>query len=923
MALKLLGVGIVVMFLLLVGLFAYFRKDLPNITDVSGNNLGGSISYYDSSGKTLLFQDYNAVKRVPVDGNDMSPYMKEATVAIEDRDFYKEGAFNIRGIFRAAYTDLFHRGEGLQGASTITEQLVKLNEQWTGQRTIVVKIKELILAVELSREYSKADILTGYLNAAPYGGVEDGCESAAQDYFHTSCKNLTLKQASLLAAIPQNPTPYSPYSSPKFNASATGDYFDQSGLIGRQQYILGQMVKQGMISQAQANAAKVTGLSTSVAVGHGKEQATLRVYPLQTKFQGIKAPYFVLAAKNQLEQQYGAATVDRGGWKVTTTLNLGLQNKAEQIARQNLPNVQAYGGDEEAMVGEQVQTGKIVMEVGGVDFNNPSYGQINYAQTNISPGSSIKPFEYGLLINTSDHAGAGSVLYDSKSALPGYSGTCPYNPYTTNVACPAGTEPYLYDDNGYFPGPLTLRYALAASRNVPSVKVNLLVGTQNAVKNVDAMMGDSNGYYCLQPGSNVFNATKADQTSCYASSGIGDGAYLHLDEEANADSTLARLGQEIPATYIEKIADASGHTVYQWTQPKSKQVMRPDAAYIVDNMLYDPRATYLPEQVGGYCSSYTCTPLDAIGVYGNYKWERYNGWDISVKTGTTNNEFDGLMTAWTSQYAVATWVGYHTRNKAMTAGYMEYMTEPLARGWLEYALDSLHESPVNWKQPSDIKVDPAFAAMNTPGFGTEVPGPLKDIYPSWYIPPSNSGNTTNAIDKVSGKLATSCTPADAKEYITNSNANTFSIDTFVNGGYSGSKYNTTAPDDVHNCDDSKPTDPTFTAPPACTVGDKACNITITVSQGTYPFYGGKYKFGGALTVSANGKQIRNFALNSADCTAGTCTVSFNYSPTKAGGVTISAVVTDSVLYQSSSSTSLSVTKASSQPSGNGHGNSSP
>lgn len=893
MALKITGVGIVVVFLLLVGMFAYFRKDLPNITDVTGNNIPGSISYYDSTGKTLLFQDYNAVKRTPVESNNISPYMKEATVAIEDRNFYHEGAFNIRGIFRAAYDDLFHRSEGLQGASTITEQLVKLNENWIGQRTIGVKVKELILAVELSREYSKDDILTGYLNVAPYGGVEYGCESAAQDYFGVSCANLSLAQASMLAAIPQYPTGYSPYSSPDWNPAASGDYFDENGLIGRQDYVLDQMAAQGMITQTQANAAK-------------KVNVLAEVHPMQDKYQGIQAPYFVLAAKQQLEQQYGAQTVDRGGWNITTTLNLDLQKQAEHVAAENLPNVERNGGDEEAMVGEQVQTGKIVMEVGGVDFSNPDYGQINYAETNISPGSSIKPFEYGLLVNTSDHAGAGSVLYDSQGALPGY--PC------TNKNLPLNGGNCLEDDNFYYPGPLTLRYAISASRNVPAVKVNLMVGSMNAEKNVDNLMGNSDGYKCYANGTNVFSATKADETQCYGASGIGDGAYLHLDDEVNADASLARLGQEIPKTYIDKITDASGHVIYQWTQPKPTQVLRTDAAYIVDDMLDDPRATYLP----GSCSTYTCTPLSE----GGYKWEKYDGWDVSIKTGTTNDNFDGLMTAWTTQYAIATWVGYHTRNVAMTAGQMEYMTEPLARGWMEYALDSLHESPVNWKQPSDIKVEPAFSAMKTPGYGTEVPGPTTDVYPSWYTPPNKNGTTTSIIDKVSGDAATSCTPADAKIYVTNGNANAFSIDPYVNGGNSYSQYNSNTPDNVHNCGDTMPTvslsvndlgsGSNSNQNDVCDVS-AGCQVTVTASQGTHPL--SSSQFSGQINVSVNGSVVKTFALDPS--TPSPTSVTFTYTPnssTSGQNITMTAQVTDSVLYQASSN------QHTIQVNGNGNGN---
>ncbi len=203
MALKITGISIIAVFFLTIGLFAYFRKDLPNIKDISGNKRGGSVTYYDRTGKTVLWQDYEAIKRIPVEEKEMSKYVRQATIAIEDKDFYEHGAFDTRGIARAAYNDLTGAGP-VQGGSTITQQLVKLNEDWTNNRTITRKVKELILATELEREYSKDAILTGYLNMAPYGGVEYGVESAARDYFQTSAKELTLAQSAMLAAIPQS-----------------------------------------------------------------------------------------------------------------------------------------------------------------------------------------------------------------------------------------------------------------------------------------------------------------------------------------------------------------------------------------------------------------------------------------------------------------------------------------------------------------------------------------------------------------------------------------------------------------------------------------------------------------------------------------------------------------------------------------------
>lgn len=235
MALKILGISIAAGFILLVGVFAYFRKDLPNITDISGNNIGGSVLYYDKTGQTLLWEDVNGVKRIPVKDEDIAPSVKLATVAVEDKDFFHHGGFDVRGIARAGVNDAFGHG-GTQGGSTITQQLVRLTQAKVGtQQTITRKVKEVILAVELERSYSKTQILTGYLNTAPYGGIEYGVEAAARNYFQKSAKDLTLDESAMLAAIPKSPGIYSPYS----------ENFDKQALTNRQHYILDQMVQIG------------------------------------------------------------------------------------------------------------------------------------------------------------------------------------------------------------------------------------------------------------------------------------------------------------------------------------------------------------------------------------------------------------------------------------------------------------------------------------------------------------------------------------------------------------------------------------------------------------------------------------------------------------------------------------------------------
>lgn len=862
MALKLLGIGMVAGFLLLVGLFAYFRKDLPNLKDISGNNLGGSIRYYDRTGQTLLWEDYGAVKRTPVKEDQISQYMKDATVAIEDKDFFKHGGFDVRGIARAGFNDVFGSG-GTQGGSTITQQVVKLNQNWTEDRTITRKVKELILAVELEREYSKNEILTGYLNIAPYGGVEYGVESAARDYFGVSAKDLTLAQASMLAAIPKAPTTYSPYSDPRFNPGATANLFNQEELLGRQHYILDQMASQGKITQQQADEAKTVDV-------------VAQVKPLQPAYSGIKSPYFVLAAKQELNQKYGEATIKRGGWKVVTTLDSGLQTKAEQLVADNIPNIRRLTGgvaDAEALVAEDVQTGQIVSLVGGTDFNNPTYGKINYAASAlIPPGSSFKPYDYAAFIDNNTNVGAGSVLYDTKGPLPGY--PC------TNQNLPKNGGNCLQDYDFRTPGPITLRYALGGSRNIPAVKAMLSAvpndtsnGKVDSINKTISMASEmmanpynSKPYQCYETGVDINNATANDVTQCYGASAIGDGAFLHLDDHVNGLATLARMGNAIPRTYILKITDGAGKTVSEWSQPKGKQIIKPDTAYIVNDMASDPKASYLPA--------------------GLYKFhQQRNGWKFAVKTGTTNNGFDGLMTSWSTKYAVVTWVGNHTRNKELRTS-MEYLTTPLAKGWMEAAHANLKAE--NWKAPSGIKTLPAFVIRNHVGIGSVEPSTATDLFPSWYQQKNAAAaNQTNqTLDKVSNKVATSCTPEAAKQVQNNANANNWNVDIFVGGSSSGSAAVAAGNDDVHNCSDAKPT---------ITLTATGCSINALVAQGTHPL--SSDKFPGTVTFLINGQSV-----SSAQVSNSPSSVSY----TAPGGTTVvTAKVSDSVLYESTSEVSLS------------------
>ncbi|HET7529150.1 MAG TPA: transglycosylase domain-containing protein [Candidatus Saccharimonadales bacterium] len=854
MALKIAGIAILAMFILTLAVFAYYRKDLKDITDLSGSNIGGSVSYYDQTGKVLLWQDYNAVKRVPVPSSDISQYMKDATVAVEDKDFYNHRGFDIRGILRAAYVDILHRG-GTQGGSTITQQLVKLTQDYNQDRTLALKVKELILAVELERNYTKDQILTSYLDIAPYGGVDYGVQAAAQDYFHVDAKNLTLAQAAFLATIPKSPTYYSKYSS----------YFDEQLFTNRYDYVLDQMASQGKITKQQASAAK-------------KVDVLAQVHPMQSYYAGIRAPYFVLAARDELNRRFASQSAKVGGWKVITTLDMNLQNEAEKAVQENLNNVKYHGGDEEAMVVEDTATGQMRALVGGVDFFNKDHGQFNYAHTAyISPGSSFKPYDYTTLIENNTNVGAGSVLYDSQGPIPGYPCTIKSG---KNINC-------LHDYDFRYPGPETLRYALGGSRNVPAVKA-MLQATPNdtspnrtqsinkVISTADSLMGYDDAYKCFKDGVDVNQAKKSDETQCYGASAIGDGAYLHLDQHINGVASLARLGKSIPNTYIKQLVNATGKTFYTFKQPKGTQVVRPDSAYIMDQMASDPNASYF--------SSFQ-------------KWQHYKGWQTAVKTGTTNDNYDGLMMSWNTQYAVGSWVGYHTRTKALTTA-MENLTMPLTRRVMEFALDSLNKQPVNWQEPPGIQHLPAYVIRNHVGYGSREPSPSTDLYPSWYKQKAVSSKSV-VIDKVSGKVATSCTPAAAKQTLGGSAApNAFSIDVFYPPGQNASNSSNLSSngpqDDVHHCGDASPT-VTIVTPTTGDTCDTSCTITATPFAGTHPLNDSNYpQYPGTVTISVNGKQV---------CTSSHISdgqpVSCTYSPTFSGGGTVTATVTDSVLYQGS------------------------
>lgn len=458
MALKIAGVSILLMVLFVGGLFAYFRKDLDKIRpgEISKRVQTTVTKYYDRNDKLLWEDKGTGDYRLVVDSDQLSKYLKDATVALEDKDYYKHSGISITGLARAVVTNA--SGGQVQGGSTLTQQLVKqvFFAEDAGKRGldgIPRKIKEVILAIEIERMYDKDQILALYLNESPYGGRRNGAESAAQTYFGKSAKDLTLAEAALLAAIPQNPTVFNPYNTDGNEA-----------LINRQQTALRYMAEQGYITQKEADDA----IAYPVLDG---------LRPLTEQLENIKAPHFVLMVRSQLEKELGEAVVGRGGLTVKTSLDLDIQNKLEEqvSAFFNSGTPERNGISNTASTVEDTQTGQIVAMVGSRDFNYPGFGQDNAATAFIQPGSSIKPFVFAELFKDKgdgkQNYGSGTVLRDE------------------NVDKIYGAKLYNWDSR--FMGNLTIRRSLALSRNTPAVKAMYISGIEPTIDTIREIGNES------------------------------------------------------------------------------------------------------------------------------------------------------------------------------------------------------------------------------------------------------------------------------------------------------------------------------------------------------------------------------------------------------------------------------------------------
>lgn len=670
---RILLYGVGAFLLMIVLMFAWYAKDLPTPEKLAARRATESTKIFDRDGNLLY--STGEKRRTVISESDMPVYIRQATVAIEDKDFYNHHGLDFTGIFRAIIIDIT-RGSRSQGGSTITQQFVK-NALLSPKKTFTRKIKEAILSLELEQTRSKEEILTLYLNEIPYGGNVYGVEEASKYYFGKSAKDLTLSEAATLAALPQAPTYYSPY----------GTHTD--ALFVRKNLVLDNMVSMGYITQDEADAAKAEAPNDD-----SQNFAERR--------DNIKAPHFVLFVRERLVELYGEQMVNEGGLQVTTTLNSELQDIAQESIDKNIASIEARGGSNAALVSVDPKTGQILSMVGSRDYFDTEHdGNVNVTVADRQPGSSFKPIAYATAFKKEYNPA--TTIFDLRTDFGG------------------GYVPENY--NGSFSGPVSIRYALANSLNIPAVKILSLAGIENTIKTAQDM--------------GITTLTDPDR---YGLALVLGGGEVKPLEMAGAYATFANGGQLATTTPFLKIQDSDGKTLFEYKEGSNvKKALDPQIAYEITDILAD---NDVRRNVFG----------DAL-VVPNYR--------VAAKTGTTQEFRDGWTAGYTPNLATVVWVGNNDNSSMRSGSAGAVVAAPIFRSYMSNALPKLPKD--EFEKPKGIE------EVTVEKFSNKLPTQysqdlIKDIFASWQVPTKKDDvNVVVKVNKLNGQLATDSTPQELIE----------------------------------------------------------------------------------------------------------------------------------------------------------------
>lgn len=594
----------VIFFTILIACTLWLFWGIPLPTKLSSPDIPVSTKLFDRNGK-LLYEIYAGTRRSPVKIDELPAYIKNATIAIEDKDFYKHSGFSFTGIARSVYK-IVTRGK-VEGGSTLTQQLVK-NALLSPERTIRRKAREFFLTIIVEGIYSKDKILSMYLNQIPYGSTAYGIESASELYFDKPAKDLTLAEASLIAGLPQSPTRYSPFGAHPELAKE------------RQKEVLIQMVKNGYISQEDADKAFDEPLK-------------------YTEIKAPVAPHFALWVKDQLVEKYGEKMVEQGGLRVTTTLDLDLQEYTQEQVATEVAKLKKQRVGNGAVLITHPSTGEILAMVGSKDyFAKDEDGKVNVILAKRQPGSSIKPINYALALKDKKITLA-TTFSDTPTcfAVAGQSLYCPKN----------------YD--GGYHGLVQTRFALGNSYNIPAVKIMALNGIPNF----------------LEFAQSLGLTTLLDPDKYGLSLTLGGGEVRPYDM-AEAFGVFANDGIREPLIAITKIEDWKGKVLEEVKIADKKmsgeKVLDVGTTFLVSHSLHDNNAR---SQAFGTSSF--------LNVKGHP--------EASVKTGTTNDRKDNWTIGYTKQIVVVVWVGNNNNTSMSGAVSGVSGASPIWNKVIKFALD--------------------------------------------------------------------------------------------------------------------------------------------------------------------------------------------------------------------------------------------
>jgi 1A family penicillin-binding protein len=671
------------------GVYAFYVRELPDYTQLDNRRVFQTARILDRNGELLgEFTDPEGGKRTLVPLAEIPKALQDATIAAEDANFYAHPGFDPRAIARAIY-QAGRYGRVVSGASTITQQLVK-NTLLTPEASADRKIKEALLAIEITRRSSKERILELYLNEVYYGNLAYGVEAAARTYFGRSVRELDLAELTFIAGLPQAPAAYDPYT-------------NWPAARARQDYVLEQMVRHGMIGQAEADAVRAT---------------VIRLRPLDRRGP-VEAPHFLVFIRELLERSYSSDTLYREGLQIRTTLDLRLQRAAERAARAHVEELRARDASNAALVAIKPSSGEILAMVGSVDHDDEAIaGQVNVALRDRQPGSTLKPFTYLAAFAERGWSPA-TMLMDVPTTFGGT--------YT----------PLNYDRK--FRGPVSVRRALASSLNVPAVKALEEVG-------LDAMLATAhrlgiNGLreparYGLSVTLGGGEVTLLDLTYAYgpfANGGMQAGE--PLPEEARRTGS-----RQFGPTAILEIKNGDDQTLYQLAAQPPREVVNPGLAYLITDILSDDEAR-----------------AETFGRNSPLKLSR----PAAAKTGTTDEYVDSWVVGYTPDLVAGVWVGNSDGRPMRDIGGVT----GAGRIWntfMEEALAGLPARP--FPRPPDV-VEQEVCALSGLLPTPECPKRATELFVASNRPTKRDDlHRRVEVCKANGKLAFDAVPPGAREW---------------------------------------------------------------------------------------------------------------------------------------------------------------